>query len=117
MKKKVYRSSMIVLLMLPAIAFAHFIVFPQETRCILIPFSGFEKKGNIYFSPGISPDTIALLQQQVLVGEEKLRHFWGSDACLNYTVIYCNTAKDFNRYGIRGAPAVSRRKLGAYAIF
>ncbi|MEJ7610674.1 MAG: hypothetical protein WKF88_05780 [Ferruginibacter sp.] len=117
MKKKILRSTLLILLLLPTIALAHFFVFPQETRCILIPFSGFEKRGHIYFSPGTAPDTIALLQKQLLAAKKNLTGFWGENTILKHTVIYCNNESDFNDYGLPGAPAVIHRKLGAYPVF
>jgi hypothetical protein len=36
MKKIFLRTTLIVLLFLPVIAFAHLLAFPQETRCILV---------------------------------------------------------------------------------
>lgn len=116
MKKKFLRTLFLILMMLPVLAFAHFIAFPQETRCILIQFSSFEKEGNIYFRKDAGADKIKRLNEIKLIAERKVRAFWQADTDLNYNLIYCSNEKDFAKYGVAGAPAATQLKMGAYVV-
>lgn len=116
MKKKLLRTLFLVLMMLPVLAFAHFMVFPQETRCMLIQCSSFEKEGNIYFRKNIGAGKIKLLQEIQSAAERKVRGFWKSNINLNYNLIYCDNKQDFANYGVAGAPAATQLKMGAYVV-
>ena len=116
MKKKITRSVLIILLMLPLIAVAHFFAFPEETRCILIRFADFEKTGNIYFRKSASVEKIKSLREIKTLAESRVSNFWGKNCLLDYDIIYCNNKKDFDRYGHAGAPAATQLKCGAYVV-
>ncbi len=113
MKKKTVIRILLFFLLLPALALAHFAVFPQETRCILIDFSNFKKSGNIYYHNSAKLDKI---QEVKALAEKKDSLFWKSNIILDYKLIYCDTEKDFNKYAVAGAPAATYMKLGAYII-
>ena len=49
-KKIILRSFLVFLILIPIAAVAHFIIFPQESRCILIDYSGFKKEGRLYLT-------------------------------------------------------------------
>jgi hypothetical protein len=117
MKKLLKRSSIIIVLLLPVMAFAHFLVFPQETRCILISFSSFEKKGNVYFNSNISSNRIDTLITLRNIAEKKANCFWGNNILLDYKLIYCNSEKEYNKYGQgNGTPACAYCKMGAFVV-
>jgi hypothetical protein len=116
MRKLLKRTFIITLVLLPLMTFAHFMVFPQETRCILISFSNFEKKGNVYYSKTTTVEKLENLFQLQKVAEDKVKSFWGENALLGYTLIYCNSEKDYNKYGTPNTPATTQRKLGAYVV-
>lgn len=107
---------LVILLFLPIIAVAHFIFFPQETRCIFIDFADFKKQENLYFRKNVSENTIQKLLQLKLNSEKKIFSFWGTDAQLDYKLIYCEDRIDYKNYGRAGAPAVANIKLGAYVV-
>lgn len=107
---------LVFLLLLPVIAIAHYIAFPQETRCILIGFSDFERSGNIYYKKNISPGKLQVLQQIMASAEKKDRLFWQDNTIVNYKLICCSTEKDFNKYAPAGTPAATNMKLGAYIV-
>jgi hypothetical protein len=107
---------MIVLLLLPLIAAAHFIIFPQETRCILIRFSQFKKQRNIYCRQEVPAGTVEQLIGLASAAEKKVCRFWQSDDCTDYSLIYCASNADYNNYGREGAPAVTNLKMGAYVV-
>jgi hypothetical protein len=117
MKKLLKRSCIIILLLLPVMAFAHFLVFPQETRCILISFSSFEKKGNIYFNSNVPTNKIESLITLKNIAEKKAIRFWDNNALINYKMIYCNNEKEYNKYGQgNGTPACAYCKMGSYVV-
>jgi hypothetical protein len=117
MKKLLKRTCIIILFLLPVMAFAHFLVFPQETRCILISFSEFEKRGNVYFNSNLSSNKIDSLITLKNIAEKKALGFWGNNFLLNYKFIYCNNEKEYNKYGQgNGTPACAYCKMGAYVV-
>ncbi|MFI5193286.1 MAG: hypothetical protein ACHQD7_04495 [Chitinophagales bacterium] len=50
LKKINIRILLIFLLIAPVFAFAHYLIFPQQTRSILIDFSNFKKDSRFYFN-------------------------------------------------------------------
>lgn len=116
MVKKVLKILFVLLLFLPLIAAAHFFIFPQETRCVLIEFAGFKKQQNIYYRKNISENTVRHLIRLKVDAEEKVSAFWKGAARLRYKLIYCETDSDFRNYGRDGSPAVANIKMGAYVV-
>ncbi len=117
MKKSLKWSCIIILLLLPVMAFAHFLVFPQETRCILISFSSFEKNGNLFFNSDVSYNKIDTLITLKNIAEKKAIGFWGNNILLDYKLIYCNSEKEYNKYGQgNGTPACAYCKMGSYVV-
>jgi hypothetical protein len=116
MKKLLKRTFIITLVLLPLMTFAHFMVFPQETRCIFIPFSNLEKKQNVYYDRTINANQLENLFRLKKVAEDKVKRNWGENALLDYTLIYCNNEKLYNKYGTPNTPATTQRKLGAYVV-
>ncbi|MEO8771541.1 MAG: hypothetical protein ABI402_15710 [Ferruginibacter sp.] len=114
-RKTVVRSIFFILLFLPVIAIAHFIVFPQETRCILLPFSGFSSSGNLYYK-NITAEKLHALQEVKAVAEKRNAIFWKENFMLDYKIVYCNTEKDFEKYAAPLVPAATNLKMGAYII-
>ena len=67
LKKITFRILLVFVILIPVAAFAHFIIFPQESRCILIAYSSFKKDGRLYFNANTSPaklDTLKMLIEQ-----------------------------------------------------
>ncbi len=114
MKKLFKRTLIIVVALMPLITFAHFVVFPQETRCIFISFSNFEHKQNFYYSK--TTVQVENLFQVKKAAEDKVKIFWKENALLDYTLIYCNTKKEYDKYGTPNTPATTQRKLGAFVV-
>lgn len=107
---------LIILLFLPLIAAAHFFIFPQETRCILIEFTDFKKQQNIYYRKDVSANTIQELIKLKYDAEKKLYTFWKDADHINYKLIYCEEESDYKNYGRQGSPAVANIKMGAYVV-
>jgi hypothetical protein len=116
MRKLLKRTFIITLILLPLMTFAHFMVFPQETRCIFVSFSNFEKKQNVYYSQTTTATQLENLFLLKNVAENKVKSFWRENASLDYTLIYCNNETTYNNYGTPGTPATTTRKLGAYVV-
>ncbi len=114
MKKLLKRTLIIVVVLLPLMTFAHFMVFPQETRCIFISFSNFEHKQNVYYSK--TTTQVENLFQVKKAAEEKVQNFWKENAVLDYTLIYCNNKNEYGKYGTPNTPATTQRKLGAFIV-
>ena len=80
-KKIIRRTVLIFLIVIPISAFAHFIFFPQQTRCILIDYSDFKKEGRLYFNnstPQTKVDTVKLLTG---LASNRVAEFWGQKTC------------------------------------
>lgn len=116
MGKKILKTIFLILLFLPLIAAAHFFVFPQETRCMLIEFSGFKKQQNIYYRQGTPATNFQQLMQIKAVAEKQVFAFWKDAVHINYKLIYCESESDYKKYGREGAPAVTNLKMGAYVV-
>jgi hypothetical protein len=116
MKKLLKRTLIITVVLLPLMTFAHFMVFPQETRCILVSFSNFEHKQNVYYSKTTTLAQLENLFQLQKVAENKVKSFWKENALLDYTLVYCNSEKKYDKYGTPNTPATTQRKLGAYVV-
>lgn len=116
MKKLLKRTCFIIIILLPMATFAHFMFFPQETRCILISFSNFERTKNLYYSKTTSSEQLQKLLALQKAAETKCKFFWRENAILDYKMIYCNNEKEYNKYGNYGTPATTQRKLGAYVV-
>lgn len=116
MEKLLKRTIILTIVLLPLMTFAHFMVFPQETRCMLISFSNFEKKGNLYYSKSTDAAQLEKLMALKAAAEKKFKSFWGEEEPLDYNIIFCNTEALYNKYGTPGTPATTQRKLGAYVV-
>ncbi|MEP7163068.1 MAG: hypothetical protein ABI741_00160 [Ferruginibacter sp.] len=116
MKKKSSRAFFIILLILPLVVVAHFFIFPQETRCMLVRFAAFEKKENIYFRSFTAAEKINTVLDIRTIAEKRVHDLWGMNTVLDYQFIYCNNEKDFNNYGRTGTPAATQLKMGAYIV-
>lgn len=116
MVKKILRTVLIILLFLPLIAAAHFFVFPEETRCILIDFAGFKQQQNIYYRKELPVNIIQQLIKLKADADKKVYEFWKDADDINYKLIYCDAASDYKNYGRAGAPAVANIKMGAYVV-
>ena len=116
LKKIIIRTCSVFIILIPIAAFAHFIIFPQETRSILIDYSNFKKEGRIYFNsstPQIKIDSLKSLINQASI---RIDHFWGQKTC-NPKFIYCDNKEEFKKYCYNpSVPAVTYSKLGAVIV-
>ncbi len=115
-KKIVTRTFLVFLIIIPIAAFAHFIIFPQQTRSILIDYSDFKKEGRLYFNnntPQNKVDTIKLLMHLASI---RVAKFWGQKIC-NPKYIYCESDEDFKKFGSPySVPALTHVKFGSYIV-
>jgi hypothetical protein len=110
------KTLLILLLFIPISTITHYLLFPQETRCILIVFSNFKKDGRLYFNPNNSQTTFDTVESLIRQASVRVAAFWGQETC-NPTFIYCDSDKDFKKYGSpHSVPAVTQLKLGSYIV-
>ncbi len=115
-KKRFLRFLLIFTALVPLTCFAHFIIFPQETRSILIGFSDFKKDGSLYFSPASSKSTIDSIESLIAKATERVSDFWGGEKS-SPVFIYCEQSADLKKYCVNsGAPAVTYCKLGEHIV-
>jgi hypothetical protein len=115
-KKVIRRTVLIFLIVVPASAFAHFIVFPQQTRSILIDSSDFEKDGRLYFNSNTAQSKIDTLKSLIELASNRVAAFWGQKNC-NPKYIYCEKDEDFKKFGSPyPVPALTHIKLGSYMV-
>jgi hypothetical protein len=116
MKKRTAGKLILVfMLLLPMMAIAHYIVFPQESRCILLPFSGLNKSGNIYYK-NITQQKMQQVLEAKSAAENKAAAFWKTSLQLDYTMVFCNNETEFSKYASPFVPAATNLKMGAYII-
>lgn len=112
-RKKIF---VFMLILLTTVGLAHAMVFPQQTRCILIDFHSFEKEGNLYFRSDINDATKTALKIIIEQAEKRVADFWGQKTS-NPTFIYCETAEDYKKFGVPFmTPAAAHMKLGSYVV-
>jgi hypothetical protein len=115
-KKVLLRCLLIFIILILVAAFAHFIIFPQETRTILIGFSNFKKEGHLYYNASTPTEKIDTLKSLIAAASTRVADFWGAQKA-NPKFIYCDTDDDFKKYGNdRKDPATTQYKMGPYVI-
>ena len=115
-KKIILRSFLTFCILIPIAAFAHFFIFPEESKCILIDYSNFKKDGRLYFNANTSVHKIDSLQTIIKNAALRVDSFWGQKKG-NPKFIYCGNDQDFKNYGNpRLDPATTQYKLGPYIV-
>jgi hypothetical protein len=115
-KKIVLRTLLTLLILAILMPVAHYFVFPQQTRAILIDYSKFKKEGRLYVDPKTPQKTIDTLDDLVAQAGRRVDRFWDGKTC-NPKIIYCEREADFVKYGSdQAVPAVTILKLGSYIV-
>lgn len=115
-KKILKRTVLLFLVIIPLSAFAHFILFPRQTRSILIDYSDFKKDGRLYFNLNTPQNKIDSVKMLIELAAVRVAAFWGQKTCTP-KFIYCETGKDFNKFGSPSpVPALTHIKMGAYIV-
>ena len=116
LKKITIRIFLVWFTLVPIAALAHFLVFPQESRCILIDFSDFEKDERIYYNSNTPQHKIDSLKAILKLASFRADSFWGEKTC-NPKFIYCENEEDCEKYmGSLSVPANMKAKLGSYIV-
>ena len=116
LSKIIIRTFLVFIILIPIAAFAHFIIFPQETRSILIDYSDFKKEGHIYFNASTQNNKIDSLKSLINQATIRIGNFWGQKTS-NPKFIYCDNYDDFKKYCYNPSlPAVTYSKLGAVIV-
>jgi hypothetical protein len=116
MKKKVRKIGIGIFLLLLFVATAHYFVYPQHTKCMLIQFSHFKKENRLYFSPQTPQQKIDSLHWLIEKATDRNTLFWG-EIKARPSFIYCDTDADFKKYGTEGnAPALTILKMDGYIV-
>ncbi|MBK8517017.1 MAG: hypothetical protein IPL55_12275 [Saprospiraceae bacterium] len=114
--KIIRRTLLIFLIAIPICAFAHFVLFPQQTRSILIDYSDLQKDGRLYFNYSAQHYKIDTIKLLIELASNRVAGFWGQKTC-NPTFIYCESEDDFKKYGSPyQVPALTHVKLGSYIV-
>lgn len=115
-QKIVKRILLVALIIIPISCIAHFFLFPQQTRSILIDFSDFKKEGRLYFNSNTPESKIDSVQSLIELASQRVTTFFGKKTC-DPVFIYCNTESDFTKYGSPfPVPALTHIKLGAHIV-
>ncbi len=115
-KKRFLRFLLIFSALIPLTCFANFIIFPQETRSILIDFSDFKKDGSLYFNLTTSKNTADSIESLIAKATKRVSHFWSGEKS-SPVFIYCEQPADFKKYSVNpAAPAVTYCKLGEHIV-
>jgi len=116
LKRILFKIFLILLVFIPLAAFAHSLVFPHETRAILIDFSDFKKDGRLYYHPDTPQEKIDSLHSLIALGAERVEGLYGEKTC-HPKFIYCEREEDFLKYSMSSAiPALAHLKLGSYIV-
>lgn len=116
LKNIIIRTFLAFLVLIPIAAFAHYIVFPHETKSICIDYSNFKKEGRIYYNSLTPQHKIDSLKSLINQASIRINHFWGQPTS-NPKFIYCDNFEDFKIYCYNSSvPAVTYSKLGAVIV-
>lgn len=116
LRKIIIRTCLVFIILIPIAAFAHYIIFPQETKSILIDYSNFKKEGRIYFNALTPHNKIDSLQSLLKQASLCNGNFWGQTTS-NPKFIYCDNEADFKKYCVNpAAPAVTYLKFGSVIV-
>jgi hypothetical protein len=119
LKKIIVRIFLSFVILIPISALAHFIIFPQQTKSILIRYSYFKNKGRLYFSQSTPSNKIDTLNSLINQASLRISNFWGQKTA-NPKFIYCNSEDDFKKYCANpSAPAITYftyLKLGSVIV-
>lgn len=114
--KHVYSIGLILLILAGVIGVSHALVFPQDTRCILIDFYDFENDENLYYRSATSPEIKAQLKVLISKAGYRVDTFWG-EKTTNPTYIYCDNDADYLKFGVPFmTPASAKMKLDSYVV-
>lgn len=116
LRKISVRDCLVFSILIPITAFAHFIIFPQETRSMLIDYSNFKKEEHVYYNAMTPPNKIDSLRSLINQASIRINNFWGQKTS-SPKVIYCDNEDDFKKYCVNhSAPAVTYLKLGSVIV-
>ncbi len=117
MKKIIIRFFIIIAILIPIAAMAHYAVFPQTTQCILIGLSDFQNHQGIYFPPETDVATQARVTDFLGEGRTRIQSLFGRRMG-SPVIIYCSTEDEFEKYGAkRSSPAVTQLSIfGEYVV-
>ena len=111
MKKIIIRCLIIIAILIPIAAAAHYAIFPQTSRCMLIGLSGFEKYDGIYFAPQTDVPTQKTVIEYVHEGKTRIESLF-SNRKGTPVIIYCRTTDEFEKYGANASsPAVTQLSI------
>lgn len=98
------------------VTIAHAIIFPQETRCILVDFYDFERDGDLYYRNDVDKGTINELKEIINQAKINVATFW-KEKTVEPKFIYCEDDSDYKKFGVPYmTPACANMKLGAYVV-
>jgi len=116
LKNILFRVLIFTVLFISLAAFAHSLVFPHETRAILIDFSNFKRDGRLYFHPDTPQEKIDSLHMLIAEGSERVEELFGQKTCYP-KFIFCDREEDFLKYSMSSSiPALAHLKLGSYIV-
>ena len=116
LRKLFIRACLVLVILIPISAFAHFAIFPQQTRSILIDYSDFKKDGRMYFNPSTPNNKIDTLKYLISQASIRIVNLWGQQTS-SPKFIYCSSEDDFKKYCVNpSAPAVTYTKLGSVIV-
>jgi hypothetical protein len=115
-KKLIIRTFLVFIILIPVAVFAHYLVFPQETKSILIDYSNFKKDGRLYFNELTPQNKIDSLKSLINQASIRVNNFWGQKIS-NPKFVYCDNNDDFKKYCYNpSVPAVTYSKFGAVIV-
>jgi hypothetical protein len=115
-KKIIRRTSLTLLILIPVVTLAHYVIFPQESISILIDYAVFKKDDRLYYNTHVPHNKIDSLKALIEQAKKRILAFWGEKRA-NPKFIYCDDTVDLKKYSIApAAPAVTYLKLGSYIV-
>lgn len=118
MKKRSHfrKFLIIVTITIVSLSLIHYLVFPQQTRSMLIRYSSFKKEGSLYYDSKTPAQNVAMVQSLIKEASDRNQRFWGG-LLSQSQFIYCQRADDFKTYGSPyPVPAVTHNKLGTWIV-
>jgi len=115
-RKIAIKAALVFLALVLVASLAHFLIFPQETKSLLVGFSELPGKGRVHYSKATPQEKVDSLVQLIRQASARVSTFWPGQYS-DPRFIFCNERRDFEKYSVNPeAPAVTYLKLGSVIV-
>ena len=98
------------------VSVAHYVLFPAESNCILIPFHSLKKSESLYYPESVSNQKLVKIKEIIHQSKSRCDSFW-KQRVATPTFIYCDSDEMMMKYSGGNHPASTMMKMSGYVVF